>query len=126
MYSPDGLCAISERCDSLSSTNAIYLMYATQISSYKRCRIDRSVGTRRCTDNDTWYSCNAGWSRKHIHHGWKRAFPSRHIKPNRCYWRDLLSSHDTGFDLCEPLLVRHLPFMERANVANCVFNGLTY
>src|SRR6266568_1146607 len=126
MHPPDSVCAISKSRNGLRSANAIYLMHAAQICCYERSRIDCSVRSRRCTDNNTRYSSNTGRCRKHIHHGGKRAFPAWHIKPYRCYRRDLLTGYNTWFDFCEPLLMRHLSFMECSNIANSMLDGFTH
>src|SRR5438874_1758563 len=118
MDSTDGVRAISERSNGLRSSHAVDLVHTAQIGGNQRGGINRSIGRGRSTDDNTWNACYTGGRCEHIHHRGKGSFPSWHIQPHRGNGRNFLPGQHSRRYLGEPLLVGHLAFVKRADVAN--------
>src|SRR5207302_10990971 len=85
-----------------------------------------SIRSWRRAYHNAWHTCDTCRRCQHIHDRRKRAFTAWYIQPNTTNRRDLLSGHNTWCHLGKPLLMRHLPLMKCANIANSMFNRLAY
>src|SRR4051794_21789065 len=117
---------VSQGCNGLGTTDAINLMHATQVSGHERSWVHFSIGSWRCAYHNAWHTCDTRRRCQHIHYRRKRAFTTWDVQSHTTNRRDLLSSHNTWGHLGKPLLMRHLPLMECANIANSMFNRLAY